>query len=110
LEVEIVFDAKFYSLRNLTSVGKYFALLTCLKIRKFVICFEDIIWDNKWAFGSKGASIVKAIPRNKKCDYEIMNTMNNEDLNIHSIMLRNENNFRGLTCPRNLTLGRAIAM
>jgi hypothetical protein len=68
-------------------------MLTGLKNRKFKIWLDGILWEYKWSFGAKKASIVKAIPMYDKEEYEMMNLISYEEVNVQSLMFRWENSL-----------------
>jgi hypothetical protein len=45
-----------------------------------------------------------------KREYHFMNVFSYEDINVQSLMFKCNGDFNTFTCPRNITLGRAIAM
>jgi hypothetical protein len=84
-------------------------MLTGLRDYEFRICIYGTEWEDKWSFGAKKATIIKAAPLMKR-EYSFMNLFSYEDVNVQSLMFRNEGVFKSFTCPRNFTFGRAIAM
>jgi hypothetical protein len=71
---------------------------------------DGIISEDKWSIGAKKVSIIKAILTNDKGEYNMLNLVGNDNLNIQSLMFRWVHNFRCFSCPRKFTLGRAIGM
>jgi hypothetical protein len=107
--VEITFDGKICSVWNRVAVCRYLSMLTSLKIFDFRIWVNGVEWEDKWSFGAKKAIIIKAVPAVKVMVY-FMNLFSYEDVNVQSLMFRNNEVSKSFICQRNFTLGRAIAM
>jgi hypothetical protein len=105
----MIFEGMICSVWNRRAMCRYLSMLTGLRDYKFRIWINGNEWDDKWSFGTKKATIVKAVPLMKR-EFSFMNLFSYEDVNVQSLMFRNEGVFKCFTCPRNFTLERAIAM
>jgi hypothetical protein len=70
------------------TVSKYISMLIGMKASGFKIWLDGILCDNKWSFGVRKPSIIKAILTDVKESYEMLNLVGYELLNIQSLMFK----------------------
>jgi hypothetical protein len=101
---ETIIDARIYTIWGYEAFSMYYSIITGLKNKRFDIWVNGLIWDDKWSIGSKKPNIIKAVPNLKDEPYQITMLTECANLNIQGIILRSDNKYLNLTCPRNMTL------
>jgi hypothetical protein len=59
-----------------------------LKGSKFKIWLDGIQWNDRWTIGAKKAIIIKTSPVNEGKEYDVINLISYENMNLQSLRFR----------------------